>query len=96
MLKYQALFEPAEEGGFVVTFPDVEPAITQGDTEEEATLMAADVLTLAIEHYIDKGLPLPKAKTHRGPHYRWIRLPAIASAKAELHNAFLESGSPQS
>ncbi|WP_238329470.1 type II toxin-antitoxin system HicB family antitoxin [Mannheimia haemolytica] len=33
---YPALFTPAEEGGFVVTFPDLPEAITQGDTFEEA------------------------------------------------------------
>ena len=42
MLQYTALFQPAEEGGFVVTFPDIPSAITQGDTEEDALDMAAD------------------------------------------------------
>jgi antitoxin HicB len=41
MLQYLALFEPAEEGGLVVTFPDFDSRITKGDTEEEAMEMAA-------------------------------------------------------
>jgi antitoxin HicB len=35
-MEYPALFEPAEEGGFVVTFPDFEWGITQGDDETDA------------------------------------------------------------
>jgi predicted RNase H-like HicB family nuclease len=30
-MEYPALFERAEEGGFVITFPDFEWGITQGD-----------------------------------------------------------------
>lgn len=92
MLQYQALFEPAEEGGFVVTFPDVEPAITQGDDEADALFMAADVLSLALMDYVDRGVPLPKPKAHRGARYRTVRLPALISAKAELYSAFLKAG----
>ncbi len=40
-MEYPAPFEPAEEGGFVVTFPDAEEAVTQGDDEQDAREMAA-------------------------------------------------------
>ena len=43
---YPAVFAPAAEGGYVVTFPDWEGA-TQGDTVAEAIEMAADFLGLA-------------------------------------------------
>ena len=43
---YPAVFAPATEGGYVVTFPDWEGA-TQGDTVAEAIEMAADFLGLA-------------------------------------------------
>ena len=33
-MRYAAVFEAAPEGGFVVTFPDVEGAITQGENEK--------------------------------------------------------------
>lgn len=48
VLKYTAFFEPAEEGGYVVTIPALPGCITQGDTFEEAKAMAKD----AIEGYI--------------------------------------------
>lgn len=92
MLQYQALFKPAEEGGFVVTFPDFDWGITQGDTEEQALEMAADALGMVIAHYIAAGKPLPTARKHRGRRYRQVRLPARLAAKAALYSAFLESG----
>jgi antitoxin HicB len=91
-MNYQALFEPAEEGGFIVTFPDFEFGITQGDTEEEAREMAQDSLALVIESYIEQGKSLPEPVHRRGRHYRSIGLPALQTAKAELYRQFVASG----
>ena len=44
MFDYPVVLEAQPEGGFVVTFPDVPEAITQGDDEDEALLYAADAL----------------------------------------------------
>jgi len=41
---YTAVFEPAEEGGYVVYFPAIPNLATQGETLEEARAMAADCL----------------------------------------------------
>lgn len=93
MLQFVALFEPdKEDGGFVVTFPDFDWGVTQGDTEEEAAAMAADALAMIVGDYIAKGKPLPAAGKHRGGKYRMIQLPALAAIKAELYSAFLISG----
>ena len=91
------MFEPAanfnpKDRGFVVTFPDFPEVVTQGSTEEEAMEMAADVLGIAIEHYVDKGEPLPRPKKYRGSKYRTVRLPALPAAKVALYNAFIASG----
>lgn len=91
-MNYQALFEPAEEGGFIVTFPDFEFGITQGDTEEEAREMAEDSLALVIESYIERGKALPEPVHRRGRQYRTIRLPALQAAKTELYRQFIASG----
>ena len=45
---YTAIFEPAEEGGYVVYIPVLPGCATQGDTFEEAEIMAKD----AIEGYL--------------------------------------------
>ena len=46
---YTVLFQPAEEGGFVVTCPALPGLVTEGDTLEEARVMAED----AIRGYIE-------------------------------------------
>ena len=91
-MDYQGLFESAEEGGFVVTFPDFEFGVTQGDSEAEALEMAADSLALVIESYIEQGKPLPAPVQRRGRKYRAVRLPATQAAKVELYRLFLASG----
>src|SRR3954454_7241707 len=41
---YAAVFEPAEEGGFVVSFPAFPGLMTQGETLDEARAMAVELL----------------------------------------------------
>ena len=41
---YYALFEPEDEGGYNITFPDLPGCITCGDDMSEALYMARDVL----------------------------------------------------
>ena len=41
---FTMLFEPAEEGGYVVTCPALPGLVTEGDTIEEARRMAEDAL----------------------------------------------------
>jgi len=45
---YLAILEPVPEGGYFVRFPDIENALTQGATWEEAFEMATDVLALCL------------------------------------------------
>lgn len=91
-MEYPALFEPAEERGFVVTFPDFAWGITQGDDESEATEMAVDALCTMIQECIRKGEPVPCPGKHRGRRFRSIRLPALQAAKTELYREFRASG----
>jgi len=62
-LVYAALFESGDEGGIVVSFPDVPEAITQGDDEADATKQAQEALRLALLTYPRRGLPLPDARS---------------------------------
>jgi antitoxin HicB len=91
-MEYPALFEPAEEGGFIVTFPDFTWGITQGDTEQEAREMAADALRTMIQEHIRQGEDIPRSSRPRGRKYRMIRLAALDAAKTALYLAFQESG----
>jgi len=91
-MEYPALFEPAREGGFVVTFPDFDWGVTQGDTEEEAREMAADAVRTMIQEHIRKGEAVPPPGKPRSRRYRMVRLAALDAVKAELYSAFRASG----
>ena len=58
-LRYTVLFEPAEEGGYVVTCPALPGLVTEGDTLEEAREMAEDAIRGYIESLSKDGKPLP-------------------------------------
>lgn len=86
---YPARFEPAEEGGFVVTFPDLPEGITQGDTYEEAMEMAEDALISCVEIYFDDEKPFPSPrKLKKGEEA--VFLPDSIYAKVLLHNTILD------
>jgi antitoxin HicB len=57
---FTAVIEPdEEEGGYVVTFPGIPDLATQGETLEEASLMAEDCLRGYLEVLRETGHPLP-------------------------------------
>ncbi len=62
ILEYTAIFEPADEGGYVVSVPALLGCVTQGETFEEAVEMVKD----AIEGYVavlkDLGKEIPKER----------------------------------
>lgn len=87
---YPAHFEPAEEGGFVVTFPDLPEGITQGDTYDEAMEMAEDVLISCVEIYFDEEKPFPApGMAKKGEES--VFLPDSIYAKVLLHNTMLKN-----
>ena len=45
VLKYTVIFEPAEEGGYVVHVPSLPGCVTEGDTLEQATEMVKDAIS---------------------------------------------------
>ena len=61
---YPAIFTPADEGGFVVTFSDFPGCVTEGDTFEEAHTNVTEVLGLWIEELQASHKPIP-TKTKR-------------------------------
>jgi antitoxin HicB len=91
-MEYPAIFEPAEEGGFIVKFPDFAWGVTQGDTYHEAEEMAADAIRTMIRELIRQGKVVPRPSKRRVRRQRMIRLAALDAAKAELYAAFQASG----
>ncbi len=62
VLEYTAIFEPAKEGGYVVSVPALPGCVTEGDSFEEASSMIKD----AVEGYLsvlkDEGQDIPEEK----------------------------------
>jgi antitoxin HicB len=87
-MRFPAKFARAREGGFVVTFPDIPEAITQGDNVGDAMIHAADALESALDFYFEEGrrVPMP-SRPRRGQ--RLVELPASVSAKVLLLNEMI-------
>jgi antitoxin HicB len=56
---FTVLFEPAEEGGYVVKCPALPGLVTEGDTLEEARVMAQDAIRAYLESLRKDGLCVP-------------------------------------
>lgn len=68
--EYTVVFEPAEEGGYVVTVPALPGLVTEGDTLAEARAMAADAIRCYLETLRADGEEIPIE--HRVPITRRI------------------------
>jgi antitoxin HicB len=88
MLSYPVCLEAAEEGGFVVTFPDIPEAITQGEDREDALRHGADALETALEFYFEDSRQVPTPSRPK-PGQPVIELPASLSAKVLLLNEMI-------
>jgi len=55
---FTMLFEPAEEGGYVVTCPALPGLVTEGDTMEEARSMAEDALGGYLESLLSASVSI--------------------------------------
>lgn len=83
-----------DEGGFfLLTFPDVPEAGTDGATRAEAEAGALDSLLAALGGYIEarRDLPLPSRRRGAG---RAV-LPPLVAAKLALYQAMREEGVTQ-
>ncbi|HYM10388.1 MAG TPA: type II toxin-antitoxin system HicB family antitoxin [Bryobacterales bacterium] len=78
---FTVLYEPAEEGGYVVTCPALPGLVTEGDTLEEAREMARDAIRGYLESLQKDGLPIPGDKEIQLPPVKEeirVALPAEA------------------
>ena len=71
MIAYPAKFMKAAEGGYIVEFIDIPSCITEGDTLEEAKMMAKEAIS-AMLYSLDSRkmvIPEPSNKKGRGIYY---------------------------
>lgn len=84
MAKYvfPAVFTPAEEGGYLVTFPDLENVFTDGDTQEEALENASDALNLMLYDEAKENIPeatdISEVKAPKGGFVNYILADTVA------------------
>ena len=89
MLVYPAVFAQ-DEKTIIVTFPDIEEAITCGDDYDDALFMANDVLPFVIQHiYFEDGKAIPMPSPVQEGQVA-ISLDETASMKVMLHNEMVK------
>ena len=88
---YPCTLTPEEEGGLLVTFPDVPEALTCGDDRGDALAMAKDALAVALAGYVHerRDIPAPSA-TAKGMEL--VPLPPVIAAKLALYTAMRAEG----
>ncbi len=63
ILEYTVIFEPAEEGGYIVSVPALPGCVTQGDTFEEAVTMIKDAMEGYLAVLKEEGKDIPQEKS---------------------------------
>ncbi len=83
---YPCQLTPDEDGGLVVTFPDVPEAITGGRDRAEALAMAEDALATALAGYVHEKWDIPTpSKAAYGQVS--VPVPTVVAAKLALYSA---------
>ncbi len=81
---YQYILEPQKNGWWLVRFPEIPEALTEGETEGEARGSAADCLIAALEGYMKAGRPVPRPSPP-DPTRDHVVLPPQVTAKLAVY-----------
>ena len=88
---YRYTLERQSNGWWLVRFPGIPEALTEGKTESEARAHARDCVVAALEGYMKAGRPLPrKGAGHSGPD-RAV-LPSLVTAKLAVYETMRARG----
>src|SRR5437667_6484488 len=87
---YPVQLDREEDGGYVVTLPDIGYGATQRNTLDEALLQAEDMLEEAILGMIANNEEVPAPSPANGRPV--ARLPALTAAKLEVYLAMRQAG----
>lgn len=88
---YRYTLERQDNGWWLVRFPGVPEALTEGETEAEARANAGDCIIAALEGYMKAGRPLPRGGArHSGPN-RAV-LPSLVTAKLAVYETMRARG----
>ena len=84
---YPALIERDKSGMYFVQFPDLNEAITDGETMDEALFNAREVLSLTIESRLDEGIEVPLPSHIQGENVSLVAPVARVQAALLIHQA---------
>ena len=88
---YRYDLERQGNGWWLVRFPGIPEALTEGETKEEARANARDCVIAALDGYMKAGRPLPRAGAgHSGPD-RAV-LPSLVTAKLAVYETMRARG----
>ena len=87
---YPVKLDDGNGGGFLVSFPDIPEALTEGATVREALAEAEDCLIAALGGYVEARRKIPVPSPARGRPV--VSLPALVAAKVALYCAMREQG----
>jgi antitoxin HicB len=88
---YRYKLEGQTNGWWLVRFPGIPEALTEGETEAEARNNAVDCVLAALEGYMKAGKPLPRQGAgHAGPD-RAV-LPSLVTAKLAVYETMRNRG----
>src|SRR5258708_20236645 len=88
---YRYTLERQENGWWLVRFPDVPEALTEGETKDEACENAVDCLMTALEGYVKAGRAIPRPTAIRSGEER-LALPSLVTAKLAVYDTMRAHG----
>jgi antitoxin HicB len=89
-IAYRCRLEPDEDGGFVVTFPDLPFGATQGESVNDSLLEATDCLESILATLVSQGIEIPPpSPIQAGEHI--VSPSAVTAAQVALYTAMRRS-----
>jgi antitoxin HicB len=88
---YRYTLERQENGWWLVRFPAIPEALTEGETEEVARTNAVDCVIAALEGYMKAGKPLPRERATHSGRDRAV-LPSLVTAKLAVYQTMRARG----
>jgi antitoxin HicB len=88
---YRYTLERQDNGWWLVRFPGIPEALTEGETKEEARANARDCVVAALEGYMKAGRPLPRTGAGHTGADRAV-LPSLVTAKLAVYETMRARG----
>ena len=76
---YRYTLARQENGWWLVRFPSIPEALTEGESQEDARVNAVDCIIAALEGYMKAGKPLPREGASHSGRDRAV-LPSLITA----------------